>query len=163
MTEIEMFQDLFRRSREKTLNLLGKVEAEPNPKAVLGCRPGPGRAHIAWQLMHIGITEEVVATERLPTGTKPAWPDLLPRYRGGSTPDDNIPTPQQIREVLAQSRQHLEAAMLKVAGQLDEVPPALKERNLKIRDALALYLWHEGHHQGQAHLTLNLYRAGRET
>lgn len=159
MNEMELIRHLFRRSRERTLGLLAKIEAEPDPKAVLGWRPGPNRAHIAWQLMHIAITEEIIATERLVPGGKPAWPDQLARFRGGSKPDDNIPTVQQMRDVLAQSREHLEATMQKVAGSLDEVPPPLKERNLTVRDALALYLWHEGHHQGQAHLTLNLYKA----
>jgi hypothetical protein len=159
MTEIEMFKDLFRRSRERTLGLLTKIEAEPNPQTVLGWRPGPGRAHIGWQLMHIAVTEELAATERLFSGTKAGWPDLVERFRGGSTPDDRVPSAQQIREVLAGSREHLGAAMSKVAGDLDQVPTPMKERGWRVRDLLATYLWHEGHHQGQAHLTFNLYKA----
>ena len=30
----------------RTLGLLDKIAAEPDPAAVLGWRPGPGRAHI---------------------------------------------------------------------------------------------------------------------
>ena len=41
------------------------IEAEPNARSVLAWRPGPGRAHIGWQLMHIGITEELFASDRL--------------------------------------------------------------------------------------------------
>ncbi len=160
MTEIEMLKDLFRRSRERTLKLLEKIEAEPDPQAVLGWRPGPGRAHIGWQLMHIAVTEELAGTERLFPGAKAAWPDLVARFRGGSTPDDNVPSAAQIRDILARSREHLDAALSKIAN-LDEVPPPLKERNTTARDLLSIYLWHEGHHQGQAHLTYNLYKAGQ--
>ena len=78
-------------NRPRTLGLLDKIEAEKEPQKILGWRPGPGRAHIAWQLTHIGVTEELFATERLAPGTKPAFADLVPRFKGGSTPDDEIP------------------------------------------------------------------------
>ena len=161
MNEMDVLKDLFRRSRERTLSLLAKIEAEPNAQAVLGWRPGPGRAHIGWQLMHVGVTEELAATERLFPGAKAAWPDLVERFRGGSTPDENIPSTQQIRDILSKSREHLDAAMSKAANDLDLVPPPMKERGWKVRDLLATYLWHEGHHQGQAHLTYNLYKASQ--
>lgn len=161
MTEIEVLRDQFRRARERTLTLLQKIEAEPDHQAILAWRPGPGRAHIAWQLMHIGITEELAATERLFPGMKAAWPNLVERFRGGSTPDQNVPTAAEIRDLLAQSRDHLNVALSKI-DDLDQVPPPLKERNWTIRDLLSVYLWHEGHHQGQAHLTLNLYKACRQ-
>jgi hypothetical protein len=160
MNEIDVLKDLFRRFRERTLALLQKIEAEPDPQAVLSWRPGPGRAHIGWQLMHIGITEELAATERLFPGVKAAWPDLVERFRGGSTPDENVPTAAQMRDILARSREHLDAAMSKV-GDLDQVPPPMKERGWKVRDLLSVYLWHEGHHQGQGHLTFNLYKGSQ--
>ena len=40
-------------SRRRTLELLDAVGASAAPAVVLGWRPGPGRAHLAWQLMHI--------------------------------------------------------------------------------------------------------------
>ena len=86
-------------NRTRTLGLLDRVEKEPEPVRALGYRPGPGRAHIAWQLMHIGITEELFATERLTSEQKAAWPDLVPRFKGGSTPDDDIPSPTLIRVI----------------------------------------------------------------
>ena len=84
-------------NRVRTLATLDRVEKEPNPQRALGWRPGPGRAHVAWQLMHVAITEELFATERLVPGAKPACADLVPRFRGGSTPDDEIPSAAQIR------------------------------------------------------------------
>src|SRR6187455_2971615 len=83
--------------RTRTLDLLDKVGNEPDPQKVLGWRPGPGRAHIAWQLMHIGVTEEIFATERLAPHKVGEFQDLWPRFRGGSTPDDDIPTVDEIR------------------------------------------------------------------
>jgi uncharacterized damage-inducible protein DinB len=146
-------------SRERTLAVLDAVAELPDPQAVLGWRPGPGRAHIAWQLMHVGITEELFATERL-LGTTPACPDLVPRYKGGSTPDDDIPTVDEIRNVLDESRAHL---LTTVAGlsesDLDVIPEAFAERGWTLRKVLQVLSWHEPHHQGQAHITLNLWKA----
>ena len=145
-------------NRKRTLAKLDEIAKLTNPEAVLGWRPGLGRAHIAWQLMHIGITEELFATERL-IGTAPAYPDLLPRYRGGSTPDDNIPTVDRIRDVLDASRIHLQQTVSTFQeSDLQIIPPALKERGLTIGQSLLVLAWHEAHHQGQAHITLNLWK-----
>src|SRR5690606_20371304 len=93
-------------NRTQTLATLDALAQLPEAAEVLGWRPAPARAHIAWQLMHIAITEELFATERL-LAAKPAWPDLVPRFKGGSTPDDVIPTAGQIRDILRESREHL--------------------------------------------------------
>jgi hypothetical protein len=149
-------------NRPRTLAVLDKIEQEPNPQQVLGWRPGPGRAHIAWQLMHIGITEELFATERLRPGTQPAFGDLVPRFRGGSTPDDEIPSSQLIRQVLEESRAHLLATLANFSdGDLETVHQLAKDRRLSLREILHILAWHEPHHQGQAHITLNLYRASQ--
>jgi uncharacterized damage-inducible protein DinB len=145
--------------RERTLATLAAIEKLPNPGQALGWRPGAGRAHIAWQLMHVGITEEIFATERF-SGTAPAYAELVPRFKGGSTPDDKIPTLSQIRDVLVQSREHLRHTVLNFQeADLVTVPAALKERGITIAKALQILIWHEAHHQGQAHITLNLYKA----
>lgn len=150
------FLDLYRERTLATLDAIGKL---PNPQEALGWRPGPGRAHIGWQLMHIGITEELFATERL-LGTTPGYTELLPRFRGGSTPDDNIPTAESIREVLKESREHLRKTLTSLTeADLGTIPPALKERGLTISKVLQILGWHEAHHQGQSHITLNLYKA----
>jgi uncharacterized damage-inducible protein DinB len=147
-------------NRARTLGLLEKIEQEPDARVPLGWRPGPGRAHIAWQLMHIGITEELFASERLAPEKPGAFTELWPRFRGGSTPDDDIPTPAAIRRVLAESREHLLAT---IAGygddRLAEIPPAMAARKMNVLDVLHILNWHEAHHQGQAHITFNLYKA----
>ncbi len=162
MSVVDAVLPLYDFFRIRTLGLLESIEKEPNPTAVLGWRPGPARAHIAWQLMHIGITEELFATERLAPPLQPGFVELLPRFRGGSTPDDVIPSPDEIRAVLKTAREHL-VATLRTFGddRLGEIPAALAARKLTIRDVLSILAWHEAHHQGQAHITLNLYRAAQ--
>lgn len=147
-------------NRTRTLATLERALSESQAQRVLGWRPGPGRAHTAWQLMHIAITEELFATERLVPGAKPAWPDLVARFRGGSTPDDDIPSGETIRRLLSESREHLVATLGRFGDKdLGTIPEALKERKLMLVDVLHILMWHECHHQGQAHITLNLYKA----
>lgn len=146
--------------RTRTLDLLDKIEQLPGPSQVLGWRPGAGRAHIAWQLMHVAITEEIFATERLAPHKAGAWADLWPRFRGGSTPDDEIPSASAIRQTLAGTREHLLATLGEFGDdRLGEIPAALAARKLTVLDVLHILGWHEAHHQGQAHITLNLYKA----
>jgi hypothetical protein len=149
-------------NRTRTLGLLDRVEQEADPQKALGWRPGPGRAHIAWQLMHIGITEELFATERLVPGSQPAFADLVPRFKGGSTPDDQIPERGLIRQVLSDSRAHLLKTLERFSDHdLETAFQISKDRRLSLREVLHILAWHEPHHQGQAHITLNLFRASR--
>ncbi|MBI3462878.1 MAG: DinB family protein [Planctomycetes bacterium] len=162
MSTVETFVRSYKYNRDKTLGLLDSIQKEADPQAVLGWRPGPGRAHIGWQLMHIGITEEIFASERLAPHKQGAWQELWPRFRGGSTPDDNIPTAAQIRQTLDEARQHLLTTLSDYNdSRLAEVPEALKARNLTVLDVLHIIGWHEAHHQGQSHITFNLYKASR--
>jgi uncharacterized damage-inducible protein DinB len=149
-------------NRTRTLGLLDKIEQEPDSQKVLGWRPGPGRAHLAWQLTHIGITEELFATERLMPGTKPAYADLVPRFKGGSTPDDEIPPAALIRKVLTESREHLLATISRFGDKdLGTIHEFFKDRKMSLLDVLHIIAWHEPHHQGQGHITFNLYKAAQ--
>lgn len=146
-------------NRERTVGLLDEIAAMDDPEAVLGWRPGPGRAHIAWQLMHVGVTEELFATERL-IGETAGFANLAPRFKGGSTPDDEIPTREEIRHVLEASRSHLLETIGRFTDDdLDTVPEGLEQRGWTIGQALQILAWHEPHHQGQAHITRNLWQA----
>jgi uncharacterized damage-inducible protein DinB len=146
-------------ARGRTLDLLKSVEAlgpELSAKA-LAWRPGPGRAHIGWQLMHIAATDDRYLAVRI-KNTTPTDPDFCARYAGGSVPADETVNPADIRNRLEKYR----AALLSfVAGidpsNLDEKPFPDSPRTL--RESLVLLAWHEGHHQGQAHITLNLFKA----
>jgi len=147
-------------NRVRTLGLLNRAEQEADPHELLGWRPAEGRAHVAWQLMHIGVTEETFATERLAPDKAGAFTELWPRFRGGSTPDDDIPSADEIRRVLNEGREHLLDSLSQFdEDNLGDIPDAFKERGLTLLDVLHILGWHEGHHQGQAHITLNLYKA----
>ena len=160
MSMIQDFTKAYDFARSRTLALLDTVEKEPDPAAALRWRPGSGRANVGWQLMHIAVSEEIFATERLAPHKQGQWQELWPRYRGGSTPEDDVPSPAEIREKLAEShRQMLETLSEYSDQRLDEIPEAFRERGWNVRTVLHLIAWHEAHHQGQAHLTLNLYRA----
>jgi len=159
MSVISLSMEIWEFNRGRTLATLDDIAKQPDPQAVLAWRPGPGRAHIAWQLMHIGITEELFATARL-RGAESAYPDLVPRFRGGSTPDDDIPQLSQIREILAAARGHLRETVSAITeSDLSKIPEGFKERGWPIRTILQIIGWHEAHHQGQAHITLNLWKA----
>jgi hypothetical protein len=147
-------------NRTRTLGLLDRIEGEQDPAAVLGWRPGPGRAHAAWQLMHIGVTEEIFATERLAPDKAGSFKEFWPRFRGGSTPDDDIPSCADVRRVLDEGRAHLLDTLSRFSdANLGDIPEALRERGLNMLNVLHILGWHEAHHQGQAHITVNLFKA----
>jgi len=160
MSTVDTFVASYKFYRARTLGLLDNIEKLPNAQEVLAWRPGPGRAHIGWQLTHVGVTEEIFASERLAPHKAGAFTELWPRFRGGSTPDDDVPQPAVIRRVLNEGREHLLATLADFGDdRLEEIPAALAERKLTIRDVLYILGWHEAHHQGQAHITFNLYKA----
>ncbi len=163
MSKIATLTEMFEFNRVRTLGLLDTVADCGDPAAALAWRPGAERAHIAWQFMHIGITEEIFATERLGDPERPrAFEELWPRFRGGSVPDDNVPSIDEIRSVLQASRTHwLETLSTYRDEQLDEIPARWTERGLSLLQILHIVSWHEGHHQGQAHITFNMYQASR--
>lgn len=162
MTTLDVLCRSYEFNRQRTLALLDTIEKEARPQDVLVWRPGPGRAHIGWQLMHVAVTEEIFATERLAPEKARKHEALWARFRGGSTPDDDAPTATQIRQVLAEARESMLATLSGFdESQMGEVPPALAQRKLSLRDVLHIIGWHEAHHQGQAHITWNLYRAAQ--
>jgi uncharacterized damage-inducible protein DinB len=160
MSTIQNLIDAFQFNRGRTLATLDEIEKLPDPQAALAYRLAPGRAHIAWQFMHIGVTEDIFANERLVAERPGRFSELWPRFRGGSTADDNIPDLATIRQVLAGGR---EALLETLAGfsdsQLGEIPPQLAEKKWNLLTVLHIVAWHEGHHQGQAHAMLNSFRA----
>jgi len=160
MSTVDTFVASYKFYRGRTLGLLDNIEKLPNAQEVLAWRPGSGRAHIGWQLTHVGVTEEIFASERLAPHKAGAFTELWPRFRGGSTPDDDVPSPAVIRRVLNEGREHLLATLADFGDdRLEEIPAALAERKLTVRDVLYILGWHEAHHQGQAHITFNLYKA----
>jgi uncharacterized damage-inducible protein DinB len=144
-------------NRQKTLATLDAVAKFDNPAKALGWRPGPGRAHLAWQLMHIAATDDRHVHIRM-TGGNPQEPEYVRRFAGGSTPDDDIPTLDEIRRYLTAQRKELVAHLQSLdAGMLEKKPN--EQAPWTYREWLKVLSWHEAHHQGQAHITLNLAKA----
>jgi hypothetical protein len=161
MNSISVMLDVMELCRLRTIATLDEIAKLPDPAAVLGWQPGPGRAHIGWQLTHIGITEELTATERM-LGTVPAYGDLAPRFKFGSVPDDNVPSIDLIRQVLTDSREHIRACFSGLSdNDVETIPKWYTERGWNLRKILQILCWHEAHHQGQAHITLNLWKASQ--
>jgi len=159
MSEIETYIQSWQFNRTKSLATLAEIEKLSESKAALAWRPGLGRAHAAWQFMHVAITEELFATARI-LGTEPAFGDFIERFRGGSTPDENIPSLEQVRNTLDESRMHLISMASSMNEQdLPRIPPAFEQRGWTIRTAFQVLGWHESHHQGQIHLTMNMLKS----
>lgn len=153
-TDLEAMLSL---SRRKTLELLNAIETSAAPAAVLGWRPGPGRAHLAWQLMHIAATEDRHLNVRM-TGGEPREPDLVQRFAGGSVPDDDVPPVGLIRSYLSAQRDALLTHLRRLSE--DELGSKPSEQSQwAYGEWFQVLAWHEAHHHGQAHLTYNLYRA----
>jgi uncharacterized damage-inducible protein DinB len=143
--------------RSRTAGLLKTIEALPEPAKALSWRPGPGRAHIGWQLMHIAATDDGYLAKRI-LNAAPKQPEIVDKFGGGSTPTDAAPSAADIRRTLEENRTRLvEFVRGFDAAKLDQKPFADSPRT--VRESLMLLAWHESHHQGQAHITLNLYKA----
>ncbi len=152
--DAQLFLDL---SRRKTLELLDGIANRPDAAAVLAWRPGSGRAHIAWQLMHLGATDDRHLNVRMKAG-QPRDPEYVRRFAGGSTPDEDVPTLDAIRTYLADRRADLLAHLQTLTPEQMATKP-LPDAPWTYAEWFPVLTWHEAHHQGQAHLTLNLYKA----
>jgi hypothetical protein len=144
-------------NRSRTMATLESIAKEADPVHALGWRAVPGRAHTAWQLMHIAATDDRHVHVRM-TGGEPQDPELVRRFAGGSTPDDTVPNLNQIREYLTSQRAELVKHLKSLdESMLDKKPN--EQAPWTYREWGKLLAWHEAHHQGQAHATLNLYRS----
>ena len=144
-------------NRAKTLAFIDGLAKVGDVQKALAWRPGPGRAHIAWQLMHIAATDDRHVHVRM-TGGQPQQADYVRRFAGGSTPDDDIPALDEVRRYLTTQREELLAHLKALdPAMLDKKPN--EQAPWTYREWIKVLTWHEGHHQGQAHLTFNLYKA----
>jgi uncharacterized damage-inducible protein DinB len=154
---IAVLLDVLAYNRTKTLGLLDTIAKQDNAQKILGWRPGPGRAHMAWQLMHIAATDDRHVHVRM-TGGQPQQPALVQRFAGGSVPDDNIPSLDDVRKYLTDQRQELLSHLGKLTdADLNRKPN--DQASWTYGEWIKLLAFHEAHHQGQAHITLNLYKA----
>jgi len=147
-------------TRGRLLGTLDAIEKSgQDPAKVLAWRPGPGRAHIAWQAVHCAATHDKYFHVIIKGDANPTDPKLVEQYGGGSTPDQNVPTLAEIRAALARHLEPLKAFVRQATpDDLARIvgPP---NRRMSAGEGVILLAWHEAHHQGQMHLTWNLYQA----
>jgi uncharacterized damage-inducible protein DinB len=153
-------QSILELARRKTTELLNAVARQPDPARILGWRPGPGRASIAWQLMHIAATDDRHLNVRM-LGGEAKEPELVRRFAGGSVPDDQTPALAEVQRYLMEGRRDLLAHLHSLAEEQLATKPSA-EAPWTYLEWFQVLAWHEAHHQGQAHLTLNLYRAAND-
>ena len=152
-------------TRNRLLGTLDTIEKTATEKSldvqkVMGWRPGPGRAHIAWQAAHCAATHDKYVNVTL-LGHAAKNPALVADFGGGSTPSDTyVPALADIRKKLSGAFTDFKAHIhsLDDAGLARSIPgPNNTQRT--VVEAILLLTWHEAHHQGQIHLTWNLYKA----
>lgn len=143
-------------SRNRLLGTLETIEKSgQDVSKVLAWRPGPGRAHIGWQAMHCAATHDKYLNVNI-KGTKPRDEARVAAFGGGSTPSDqNVPTLSAIRGALETD---FSALRQYVSQMSDEEQNRKLPSGRTIAESILLLAWHEAHHQGQIHLTWNLYK-----
>lgn len=145
-------------SRARLIGALDTIEKNSahDVGRVIAWRPGPGRAHIAWQAMHCAATHDRYLNVNL-LGGQPKHAALVAGYAGGTVPsDEGIPTLAVVRAKLAEVFEDFR-------GFVADLTPEQATRKVSsgrtVEESIMLLAWHEAHHQGQIHLTWNLYKA----
>jgi uncharacterized damage-inducible protein DinB len=160
MSEVSILLDQCAVSRHRTLELLDAIASAPDSASALAWRPAPSRAHIAWHLMHLAASDDRMLHFRF-QGREPADPELVRRFAYQSTPDDDVPTLEEIRDKLQTNRDRVIAFAMTLSDDvLDKLPQP--DGKWTYRQALQQLAWHEAHHHGQAHCVLNLLRAAAD-
>jgi hypothetical protein len=148
-------------NRNRLVGSLDAIEKSGHDAGkVLGWRPGAKRAHLAWQFLHCAATHDKYLNTYL-LGKSPTDEKLIAGFGGGSTPiDDGIPTFSAVRETLAKFyapfRSYIASTTPTELARKYTLPNGTER---SVGESILLLAWHEAHHQGQIHLTWNLYQA----
>ena len=158
--DLKQFGDF---SRQRTLDFIETLRKSGRADEALSFRPGPGRAHIGWQLMHLAATDQRFLYLRF-KGSEVPDKQLNDGFAHGSVPADVAPSLGEIVERLAEHRQSLwNFVDTLTADRLGTIPPAAPGAPAGPQRTFAEWLmllgWHEGHHHGQAHITYNIFKA----
>ena len=144
-------------NRNLTREVISGMEKTGQFEAALRFRPPTGRAPIAFQLMHIAAADDVLLAENLAL-RPPISAAFIDQYARGKPSAAVHPTRAVIEEYLSKTSKALRAHIKGMrAAELDRKPhPKAWGTNYEM---LQNVVFHEAHHQGQAHLTLNIFRA----
>lgn len=149
-------------TRARLLGTLDAIEKSGQDTAkVLAWRPGAGRAHIAWQAMHCAATHNKYFNVFILQKPAPTAPELVQAYGGGSVPSDaGIPSLAEVRSALEAQFSPLRDYAKGLSSEQLRVTVKLPNGSTRtVGESIILLAWHEAHHQGQIHLTWNLYKA----
>lgn len=152
--------DQFEFNRGQTLKLIEAIEATGQADRAARWIPPTERVCLGWQLLHIAAAEDNLANKHLEQKDFVSK-ELSELSRAEDKLDlcrTKLPPFAEIKAYLANSRQNLKKT---IAGldlrKLDEKPtPDAFGTRYKLMN---VYIWHEAHHQGQAHLSFNMYKA----
>jgi hypothetical protein len=147
-------------SRGRLLGSLDGIEKSgQDMQKVLLWRPAAGRAHLAWQFLHCAATHDRYLNGLL-LGGSPKDPAFCAAFAGGSTPSDDTRTsPAEIRVKLEQNYAPFRAFVAGLsAADMGKTVTLPNGKTRSMGDSVLLMAWHETHHQGQIHLTWNLYK-----
>ena len=147
-------------ARNRLLGALTTIENSGQDVAkVLKWRPAAGKAHIAWQAMHCAATHDRYFNTRIRSG-QVKDEALVTNFASGSVPSDNdVPTLADIRQKLAATfSDGMSIVKSLTPEQLQTVQELPNNVKRSIGESITLLSWHEAHHQGQIHLTWNLYK-----
>ncbi|HZZ43291.1 MAG TPA: DinB family protein [Tepidisphaeraceae bacterium] len=147
-------------SHNRLLAILDTIEKSGQPETkALSWRPAPGRAHIAWQAMHCAATHDRYLNVRLLNTTLKNEP-VTSRFVSGTTPSDtDVPTFSTIRAEINARYADLRAYVAAATPALLATKMMIGTTERSVAESITLLAWHEAHHQGQIHLTWNLYKA----
>lgn len=145
-------------NRQSTNKMLDEMEKTGRADEILAWRAAPGRAPIGWQIMHLASTEDRMA--KAIGGTALASEKFADQFKSGKPPSDWIPKMAETRKYLADSRAALEKAIDTFDLKKMEEKPA--DFPFNYQRMFQILMWHEGHHQGQAHATYNLFKAAHK-
>jgi uncharacterized damage-inducible protein DinB len=107
--------------------------------------------------MHIAATDDRHLNTRM-KGGEPAEPDYVKRFEVGSTPDASLPSLAEITKYLDERRAAM-LAHLKSLSDSDLPNKPNDKAQWVYNEWFQVLAWHEAHHHGQAHLTLNLFKS----
>ena len=145
-------------NRKVTLKLLDDLEKTGKAKQALLFRARPKAAPLGWHLMHLAATEDRMA-QSFGGHTKAVSREWAEEFKSGKPAGPNVPAPAEVRRYLKETRSSLEGALARFdLKRLDTKPTP--ESRFDFRTSLHVLMYHEPHHQGQAHATFNMYRGG---
>lgn len=143
-------------SRSSTDKLLEEIEKTGKGDQVLRWQAGPGRAPIGWQFMHLAASEDYFGAAVFGQN-KMVSEKYAKQFRGGPVAPRDIPSLKEVRDYLTRTRAALDASLRAFSFENLERKPN-PEARFDFATALKIVMWHEGHHQGQAKATFNIYQ-----